>query len=118
MAKLNFWREWGFGRRFSTAPYYTSLEQLPCQILLLNSYFKVLKHIGPIAGMPPYIILYFIGTIDDPGRKMKWQQIQGEIAQEYDVIKNIMQTLNLFKGGHYDSQVILIFHIYLVNYLA
>ena len=46
-----------------------------------------------------------IGTIDDPNRKIKWQQIQGEIAQEYDVIKNIMQTLNLFKGGHYDSQV-------------
>ena len=111
MAKLNFWREWGFGRRFSTAPYYTSLEQLPCQILLLNSYSKVLKQIRPIAGMPPYIIIYYIGTIDDPGRKMKWQQIQGEIAQEYDVIKNIMQTLNLFKGGHYDSQVILKVHL-------
>ena len=37
---------------------------------------------------------------------MKWQQIQGEIAQEYDVIKNIMQTLNLFKGGHHDSQAV------------
>ena len=28
---------------------------------------------------------------------MKWQQIQGEVAQEYDVVKNIMQTLNAFK---------------------
>ena len=28
----------------------------------------------------------------------------GEVAQEYDVIKNIMQTLNMFKGGHHDSQ--------------
>ncbi len=40
-----------------------------------------------------------LATIDDPGRKQKWQQIQGEVAQEYDVVKNIMQTLALFKGG-------------------
>lgn len=40
-----------------------------------------------------------LSTIDDPGRKQKWQQIQGEVAQEYDVVKNIMQTLALFKGG-------------------
>ena len=40
-----------------------------------------------------------LATIDDPGRKQKWQQIQGEVAQEYDVVKNIMQTLVLFKGG-------------------
>eukprot|EP00092_Neocalanus_flemingeri_P007562 GFUD01008161.1.p1 GENE.GFUD01008161.1~~GFUD01008161.1.p1 ORF type:complete len:514 (-),score=179.05 GFUD01008161.1:100-1641(-) len=45
-----------------------------------------------------------LGSIDDPVRKMKWQQIQGEVAQEYDVVKNIMQTLNTFKGGHHDSQ--------------
>jgi len=45
-----------------------------------------------------------LGSIDDPVRKMKWQQIQGEVAQEYDVVKNIMQTLNQFKGGHHDSQ--------------
>jgi len=45
-----------------------------------------------------------LGSIDDPVRKMKWQQIQGEVAQEYDVIKNITQTLNMFKGGHHDSQ--------------
>ena len=38
-----------------------------------------------------------LGSIDDPVRKMKWQQIQGEVAQEYDVVKNIMQTLNTFK---------------------
>ena len=60
-----------------------------------------------------------LGSIDDPVRKMKWQQIQGEVchawkslsllmemvnsfmlaqvAQEYDVVKNIMQTLNQFK---------------------
>ena len=40
-----------------------------------------------------------LSTIDDPSRKHKWQQIQGEVAQEYDVVKNIMQTLALFKGG-------------------
>ena len=45
-----------------------------------------------------------LGTIDDPVRKMKWQQIQGEIAQEYDVVKNIMTTLNAFKGGSHDLQ--------------
>ena len=39
-----------------------------------------------------------LSTIDDTGRKQKWQQIQGEVAQEYDVVKNIMQTLALFKG--------------------
>ena len=38
-----------------------------------------------------------LATIEDPGRKMKWQQIQGEIAQEYDVVKNITQTLSMFK---------------------
>ena len=32
---------------------------------------------------------------DDVGQ---WQQIQGEVAQEYDVVKNIVQTLALFKG--------------------
>ena len=39
-----------------------------------------------------------LATIEDPGRKFKWQQIQGEVAQEYDVVKNITQTLALFKG--------------------
>ena len=41
------------------------------------------------------------------GRKQKWQQIQGEVAQEYDVVKNIMQTLALFKAGetHESRQV-------------
>jgi len=46
-----------------------------------------------------------LSTIDDPGRKQKWQQIQGEVAQEYDVVKNIMQTLALFKAGEtHDSR--------------
>jgi len=40
-----------------------------------------------------------LATIEDPGRKLKWQQIQGEVAQEYDVVKNIVQTLALFKGN-------------------
>merc|ERR1712079_857273 len=40
-----------------------------------------------------------LSTIEDPGRKLKWQQIQGEVAQEYDVVKNIVQTLALFKGN-------------------
>ena len=41
-----------------------------------------------------------LSTIEDPGRKLKWQQIQGEVAQEYDVVKNITQTLALFKGKY------------------
>ena len=45
-----------------------------------------------------------LSGLDDPGRKYKWQQIQGEIAQEYDVVKNIMQTLALFKGDNHDTR--------------
>lgn len=45
-----------------------------------------------------------LGTIEDPGRKLKWQQIQGEVAQEYDVVKNITQTLALFKGESHDGR--------------
>lgn len=45
-----------------------------------------------------------LSTLEDPGRKMKWQQIQGEIAQEYDVVKNITQTLALFKGESHDTR--------------
>jgi len=41
-----------------------------------------------------------LGTIEDQGRKMKWQQIQGEVVQEYDVVKHIMQNLNSFKRNH------------------
>ena len=37
-----------------------------------------------------------LATIDDPSRKQKWQLIQGEVVQEYDVVKNIQQTLVLF----------------------
>ena len=45
-----------------------------------------------------------LSGLDDPGRKMKWQQIQGEIAQEYDVVKNITQTLAMFKGESHDTR--------------
>ena len=45
-----------------------------------------------------------LATIEDPGRKLKWQQIQGEIAQEYDVVKNITQTLSMFKGESHDTR--------------
>jgi len=45
-----------------------------------------------------------LATIEDPGRKLKWQQIQGEVAQEYDVVKNITQTLALFKGESHDGR--------------
>eukprot|EP00096_Caligus_rogercresseyi_P004071 TRINITY_DN18208_c0_g1_i1.p1 TRINITY_DN18208_c0_g1~~TRINITY_DN18208_c0_g1_i1.p1 ORF type:complete len:519 (+),score=203.92 TRINITY_DN18208_c0_g1_i1:76-1632(+) len=38
-------------------------------------------------------------SMEDPLRKRKWQTIQGQIAAEYDVIKNISQTLALFKSG-------------------
>ena len=51
-----------------------------------------------------WFISRLLGTIDDQNRKIKWQQIQGEIAQEYDVVKNIMATLNGFKGGSHDMQ--------------
>ena len=47
------------------------------------------------------------------GRKQKWQQIQGEVAQEYDVVKNIMQTLALFKGTNKVENICLV--IYLVR---
>jgi len=47
-----------------------------------------------------------LGTIEDQGRKTKWQQIQGEVAQEYDVVKNIMQTLNTFKSSHHDAHIV------------
>jgi len=45
-----------------------------------------------------------LATIEDPQRKFKWQQIQGEVAQEYDVVKNIVQTLALFKGESHDAR--------------
>ena len=45
-----------------------------------------------------------LATIEDPSRKYKWQQIQGEIAQEYDVVKNITQTLAMFKGESHDGR--------------
>ena len=45
-----------------------------------------------------------LSTLEDPGRKTKWQQIQGEIAQEYDVVKNITQTLAMFKGESHDTR--------------
>jgi len=45
-----------------------------------------------------------LATIDDPSRKQKWQLIQGEVVQEYDVVKNIQQTLTLFKGGESHDQ--------------
>merc|ERR1719445_99236 len=44
-----------------------------------------------------------LGTIEDPQRKLKWQQIQGEIAEELDVVKNIMQSLNTFKLGSQEN---------------
>ena len=45
-----------------------------------------------------------LATVEDPSRKLKWQQIQGEIAQEYDVVKNITQTLAMFKGEGHDTR--------------
>ena len=45
------------------------------------------------------------------GRKQKWQQIQGEVAQEYDVVKNIMQTLALFKGIHKVKNICLVHYL-------
>ncbi len=45
-----------------------------------------------------------LATVEDPGRKTRWQQIQGEIAQEYDVVKNITQTLAMFRGESHDTR--------------
>ena len=45
------------------------------------------------------------------GRKQKWQQIQGEVAQEYDVVKNIMQTLALFKGTNKVENICLVHYL-------
>jgi len=45
-----------------------------------------------------------LATVEQPDRKMTWQQIQGEIVQEYDVVKNIMQTLAMFKGDSHDAR--------------
>ena len=57
-----------------------------------------------------------LSTIDDHGRKQKWQQIQGEVAQEYDVVKNIMQTLALFKGTHKVKNICLVRYMYYINH--
>jgi len=48
-------------------------------------------------------IAKLLGSMEDQGRRMKWQQIQGEVAQEYEVVKNIMQTLSMFKVGDHES---------------
>ena len=53
-----------------------------------------------------------LSTIDDQGRKQKWQQIQGEVAQEYDVVKNIMQTLALFKGTNKVKNICLVRYLH------
>ena len=34
---------------------------------------------------------------------MKWQQIQGEIAEELDVVKNIMMSLSTLRLGSQES---------------
>ncbi|UYV81424.1 KATNA1 [Cordylochernes scorpioides] len=39
-------------------------------------------------------------TIADPLRKERWQQIQQQIAQEYEYVKDIQNVVNGFKGDH------------------
>ena len=36
-------------------------------------------------------------TIDEPTRKSKWQSVQSEIAEEYEQVKELVNTLQLFK---------------------
>lgn len=36
-------------------------------------------------------------TIDDPTRKSKWLSVQSEIAEEYEQVKGLVNTLQLFK---------------------
>ncbi|KAK6636852.1 hypothetical protein RUM43_010516 [Polyplax serrata] len=36
-------------------------------------------------------------SIDDPTRKSKWQSVQSEIAEEYEQVKGLVNTLQLFK---------------------
>ncbi|XP_071438871.1 katanin p60 ATPase-containing subunit A-like 1 [Hetaerina americana] len=43
-----------------------------------------------------------LATIVDPTRRAKWQQVQQQIVQEYERVKAITSTLQLFKG---DSHV-------------
>ncbi|PSN43604.1 Katanin p60 ATPase-containing subunit A-like 1 [Blattella germanica] len=45
-------------------------------------------------------------TISDPTRKGKWQLVQQQIAQEYEQVKGIMNTLQLYKmDPHSDRSV-------------
>ena len=44
-----------------------------------------------------------LATIEDPQRRLKWQHIQGEIAEELDAVKNIMVSLNTFRLGSQES---------------
>ena len=45
-------------------------------------------------------------TITDHNLKEKWQEVQQIIAQEYEVVKDLHQTLLNFKGDHHNSRPI------------
>ncbi|XP_043225239.1 katanin p60 ATPase-containing subunit A-like 1 isoform X3 [Amphibalanus amphitrite] len=45
-------------------------------------------------------------TIQDPSRKLKWQQVQQHIAREYEQVNGITHTLSLFRAGDHDSRPI------------
>ena len=74
--------------------FFFQLQKLAREMSLLGNYETASVYYQGVIQQ----IHRLLSTIDDPGRKQKWQQIQGEVAQEYDVVKNIMQTLALFKG--------------------
>lgn len=38
-------------------------------------------------------------TINEPARKSKWQSVQSDIADEYEQVKSLVNTLQLFKMG-------------------
>ena len=44
-----------------------------------------------------------LATIEDPQRRLKWQHIQGEIAEELDAVKNIMVSLSTFRLGSQEN---------------
>lgn len=45
-------------------------------------------------------------TIHDPSRKVKWQQVQQQVALEYEQVNGIMQTLTLFRADTHDNRPI------------
>ena len=72
--------------------FFFQLQKLAREMSLLGNYETASVYYQGVIQQ----IHRLLATIDDPSRKQKWQLIQGEVVQEYDVVKNIQQTLVLF----------------------